>query len=101
MVYKCFDKKTADGARKNKIMSNKESAEDLRKPIIEKFRKRKVHSSFIDNFWSADVADMQLINKWIDFLLCAIDVFSKYIWVLPLKYKKDTTITNEFQKVLD
>ena len=44
-------------------MSNKESAEDLRKPIIEKFRKRKVHSSFIDNFWSADVADMQLINK--------------------------------------
>ena len=45
-------------------MSNKELAEELYKPIIRKFKKRKVHSSFIDNIWGADLADMQLISKF-------------------------------------
>ena len=47
---------------------------------------------------------MQLIskfNKGIRFLLCAIDIFSKYAWVIPLKDKKDITIVNAFQKVLN
>ena len=44
-------------------MSNKELAEELHKLIIRKFEKRKVHSSFIDNIWSADLANMQFINK--------------------------------------
>ena len=51
--------------------------------------------------WGADSADMQLIskfNKGFRFLLCVIDIFSKYAWVLPLKYKKCVTITNAFQK---
>ena len=51
----------------------------------------------------ADLADMQLIskfNKGFRFLLCVIDFFSKYAWVVPLKDKKDVTITNAFQKVL-
>ena len=41
--------------------------------------------------WGADLADMQLIsksNKGIRFLLCVIDIFSKYAWVVPLKDKK-------------
>ena len=44
---------------------------------------------------------MQLIikfNKTICFLLCVIDIFSNYAWVIPLKEKKATTITNAFQK---
>ena len=40
-------------------------------------------------------------NKGIQFLLCFIDVFSKYAWVVPLKDKKGITITNAFQKFLD
>ena len=47
---------------------------------------------------------MQLIskcNKEIRYLLCAIDLFSKYAFVLPLKDKKGTTIVNAFQSVLD
>ena len=47
---------------------------------------------------------MQLINKCnkgIRFLLCAIDIFSKYAWVFPLKNKKAATIVNAFQSILD
>ena len=47
---------------------------------------------------------MQLIskfNKGIKFLLCVIDIFSKYPWVVPLQHKKGVTIVNAFQKILD
>ena len=53
--------------------------------------------------WGADLADMQMIskfNKGIRFLLCVIDIFSKYAWVIPLKDKIGITITNTFQKIL-
>ena len=40
------------------------------------------------------------LNKGFRFLLCVIDVFSKYAWVVPLKDKKGITITNAFQKTL-
>ena len=51
----------------------------------------KVNSSFIDNIWSADIADMQLISKFnqrFRFLSCVIDIYSKYTWGIPLKDKK-------------
>ena len=47
---------------------------------------------------------MQLINKFNEgfrFLLCVIDIFSKYAWVVPLKDKKGISIVNAFQKILD
>ena len=47
---------------------------------------------------------MQLINKFnkgFRFLLCVIDIYSKYTWVIPLKDKKRITITNAFQNILD
>ena len=108
MVYK----KTSGGAAmlankfaiKNENIYNKELAEELHKPIIRKFNKRKAHSPFIDNIWGADLADMQLIrkcNKGFRFLLCVIDIYSKYARVISLKDKKGITITNAFQKTLD
>ena len=76
----------------------------MHKQIIRRFNKRKVQLPFIDNIWGeGDLADTQLIskfNKGFNFLLCAIDIYSKYTWVIPLKDKKDTTITNAFQKNL-
>ena len=63
-----------------------------------------VKVTFKDNIWGADLADMQLINKFnkgIRFLPCAIDIYSKYAWVVPLKDKKGVTIVNAFQKILD
>ena len=54
MICKFFHKKTSGGAVKSKIMHNQQLVEELQKPIIRKFKKRKVHSSFIDNIWGAE-----------------------------------------------
>ena len=86
------------------VKHNEQLAKELHKPIIRKFKKRKVYSGFKDNIWGADLADMQLIskfNKGFRFLLCVIDIFSKYAWVVPLKDKKGVSIVNAFQKILD
>ena len=51
----------------------------------------------------ADLADMQLISKFdkkFRFLLCVIDIFIKYSWVVSLKHRKGVSITNAFPKVL-
>ena len=75
----------------------------LLKPAIKKFDKRKVYSQFKDNIWGVDLADMQSLSKkikGIKYLLCVIDLFSKYAFVVPLKDKKGTSITNAFQKNL-
>ena len=62
MVYKFFDKKASDRDIKNENIWNQELSEKLQKPIVRKLEKRKVHSYFIDNIWSSDITDMQLIN---------------------------------------
>ena len=111
MVYKFFDKKsTGSGIANNQIKQNRrplvlatvQLAEELHKPIIIKFKKRKVYSGFKDNIWGADLADMKLIsesNKRFRFLLCIINIFSKYTWVVRLKDKKGVSIVNAFQKI--
>ena len=79
-------------------------AEELHKPIIKKCKKRKVYSTFIDKICVADFAGMQLISnfdKGFRFLLCVIDIYSKYTWVILSKDEKEITITNAFRKILD
>ena len=59
--------------------------------LLQNLKKRTVYSSFRDNIWGVDLADMQLLskfNKGFRFLLCVIDIFSKHAWVIPLKDKK-------------
>ena len=59
--------------------------------LFENLKKRKVYSSFRDNIWGVDLADMQSLskhNKGNKYLLCAIDLFSKYDWVVPMKEKR-------------
>ena len=67
--------------------------------LLENKKKRKLYSSFRDNIFGVDLADMQSLskyNKGIKYLLCAIDLFSKYTWVIPIKDKKGTSIVNAF-----
>ena len=93
MVYKFFDKKsTAEPCSLERMGSGiaRDSssilADELHKHIIKKFNKREVYSQFKDNIWGVDLADMQSLsrkNKGIKYLLCAIDLYSKYAFVIP------------------
>ena len=78
IVYKFFDKKSmGSGIKKDSSLI---LADELYKPIIKKFDKRKVYSQFKDNIWGVDLADMQSLSrkdKGIKYLLCAIDLYSK------------------------
>ena len=89
IVSKVFDKKSTGSGIKSVL--NQQLADELHKIIIRIFKKRRVYSSFKNNIWGADLADVQLItkhNKGIRFLLCVIDIFSKYAWVVLLRAKK-------------
>ena len=118
MVYDFFDKKSiGSGTTKSKDRAkSKDTAKpsslersslilsnELHQPVIKKFNKRKVYSQFKDNIWGVDLADMQSLskkNKGIKYLLCAIDLCSKYAFVIPLKDKKGISIVNAFNKII-
>ena len=105
MVYKFFDKKTKGSgvtlSNKSAIKSipqNEQLTEELHQPV----KKMKVYSAFKVNIWAAALADMQLISKFnrgFRFLLCVIDIYSKYAWVVPLKDKKGVRIVNTFESI--
>ena len=100
MAHRFLDKKSRGSdvdAEPNYLLAN-----ELHRQIIRKFKRRKVCSSFRDNIWGADLAEMQSINKSIEgikYVLCAINLFSKYAWVVPLD-KRGISIANAFQKTI-
>ena len=115
MVYKFLDSKVAPldkkamsgkGNAKHSSLEhtgNKILAEELHKPVIKKFNKRKVYSQFKDNIWGVDLADIQSLSKkskGIKYILCAIDLFCKYKFAVPLKDKKAISIVNAFNKII-
>ena len=53
MAYKFFDKKTGSG-----VSVNEHLAEELNKPVIKKFKRRKIYARFRDNIWAVDLAEM-------------------------------------------
>ena len=80
MVYKFFNERTkGSGVNFGKnSLNNKQLAEELHKPIVRNFERRKVYSSFKYNIWGVDLADMTLISKFnrgIKYLLRVIDLF--------------------------
>ena len=90
MVYKFFDKKSSGSGVAAE--PNYQLANELRRQIIRKLKRQKVYSSFRDNLWGLDLGDIQSLSKYnegIKYLLCAIDLFSKYVWVVPLKDKRN------------
>ena len=101
IVYKFFDRKSSGSGVATE--PNYQLANELHKPIIKKFKKRKFYSSFRDNICDVDLADMQSLSKYnkrIKYLLCAIDLFSKYAWIFRIKDKKEVSIVNAFHKII-
>ena len=101
MVNKFFDKKSSGSGADSE--PNYQPANELHIEIIKEFKRRKVYSSFRDKISGVDLADVQSLsnyNKGIKYLLCAIDLFSKYAWVVPLKDKRGISIVNAFPKIV-
>ena len=86
-MYNFLDKKTGSGAIatiKAGASVNEELAQQLHKPVIRKFKRRKIYTMFKDNIWAAGLAEMGSLspkNRGVKYLLCAIDVFTKYAGV--------------------
>jgi len=77
-------------------------AEELHRPVVKRFRKRKVEVKGIDEIWAADLVDMQSLAKYNDdikYLLTVIDVVSKYGWIVPLKDKSGISTADGFTKI--
>ena len=101
MVYNFFAKKSSKSGVDAE--PNYQLANELYRQVIRKFKRQKVYSSFRNNIWGVDLADMQSLskcNKRIKYLLCGIDLFSKYTWVFPLNDKRGISIVNAFQKII-
>ena len=78
-------------------------AEELYKPISKKFDRRRVNVNGIDEIWAAALIDMQAFskdNKGIKYLLTVIDVFSKFVWIFPLKRKTGKEVAHAFSRIL-
>ena len=89
MVFTFFDKKIGSGTNPN---VKDVLAQELHKPVIKKFKRRKVYARFNDNIWAADLPEVRSLSSFncgYKYLLCVIDVFTKYTWVKPLKDEKE------------
>ena len=64
MVYKRLDKKDSGGDVKSESILYLELAREIHKPIMRKFEKREVHSSFLDDIWGTGLVNMQLISEF-------------------------------------
>ena len=76
-----------------------ELVQELHKPVIKKFKRRKVYRRFADNVWAADLSEMVLLsfkNRGVKYLLCMIDA-----WVKSLKDKRSKTVLNGFIEMLN
>ena len=72
--------------------------------VIKKIKRGKIYARFKDSIWAADLAEMGSLsskNKNVKYLLCVIDVFTKYAWVKPLKDKKGKTVLNAFMEIVN
>jgi len=70
--------------------------------VVHRFRKRKVYFGGIDDIWADDLVDMHDFaehNDGVKYLLCVIDLFSRYGWIVPLKDKSGESVFVAFTKI--
>ena len=80
----------------------KDLSEELNKPVINKFTRKKIIVNYIDEIHSCDLVDMQKysrMNKGYKYIFTNIDIFSKYAWSFPIKSKKISDIKPCFEKI--
>ena len=74
------------------------------KPIVRKFKRRKVITGGVNHQWQADLVELQefaKVNDGYRYLLTVIDIFSKYAWAIPIKNKTGNEVTKAFEKIFN
>ena len=92
MVYNFFDKTPSGSGAANE--KNHQLSDELHKQITKEFNRRTLYSLL------ADMQSLSKCNKGIKYLLCVVDLFSKYAWVVPLKGKRRISIVNVFPEII-
>lgn len=92
----------ATGQKREKVDAflQGEDAYTLHKPAQRKFKRNVVYSDNIDDSWQMDLTDFRSIkksNRGYAYILCVVDVFSKYGWAIPLKDKTGESIVQGFK----
>ena len=97
-------KATGVSLKKVKVWLAGQRTYTLHKPLKKKFKRSPTLVAGIDHQWQADLSDLSSLakkNNGYRFLLCVIDIFSKYAWVVPIKDKTGATLVKAFQKIKD
>ena len=92
------------GIHKIRNFLHKQEAYSLHKPVRRRFRRNHVISAGKDDLWMCDLMDMVKFEKWnqgFKYILVVIDVFSKFVWLRPLKNKTGTSVAEAFQDIFD
>ena len=90
------------GLHKIKQWLQDQDAYSLQRPLRRKFRRNRVVADGIDAQWDIDLADVsnvEIYNDGIKFLFILIDIFTRYLWVIPIKEKKHQVIIEGFKHV--
>ena len=85
----------------NSVYVKNKKVDELHKPFKRKFTRRSVIVFNNDEIWLADLVDIQAFssfNKGFKYILTVIDVFSKYAWAVPIKFKSAASVTKAFEK---
>ena len=86
-----------------KLWLEKQESYALYKPSRKQFKRRRVIVGGVDDQWSFDLADVTNISKYNDsfnFLLVVIDIFSRYLWIVPIKRKTAEAVITAFKSIL-
>lgn len=75
-------------------------AEEIHKRATKKFTRRKVTVHRMDETWGLDLAQMTESGGY-KFILCIIDVFSKFAWCVPMKNKSASTVLTALKEVVE
>ena len=84
------------------IFTMEDLSNELNKPVIKKFERKKVIINYIDEIHSCDSIDMtkySRMNKRFNYVFTNVDIFSKYAWTCPIKAKTVKEIKPCFQKI--
>ena len=83
---------------------HEELAQELHKSVVKTFKRRKVFTRVKNNIWEGNLAEMGSLsfkNRDVEFLLCMIDIFTKYGWIKTLKDKTAQIVLHGFAEIVN